>query len=798
MTAVVPDRATPVESDEQEWHRHPADVARLVVALLVTLGLVFWEAVEAGALRRVASDTVDLFDRLPSTLVGFLLGTLQLLATLAPLLVLLSLVARRRWRLLGTLAVAAGIGATVMAGLSTRLTDTAGASIDANLDANSWFTGAAYPSSSYLAGLTAVVTVAAPALRRPWRRTAWAAVAVVALVRLLTATIDPFTIGFLVALGSAAGSAVLVAFGARRRRIDVAVVEDVLSRCGIEPASVEVGETGPGTPVFEVQATDGERVRVSVLGRDERDTDLLIQIWRWLQVRGLGDPRPPESAQRVVERAALAAGLADASGARVARPVLVARTDEGAAVLGEQWVEGPRLDEVDPAALTDDVLQDLWRQVDRLHARGLAHQGLTGNRVVLADDGPTLVWFRAAGIDATERERDADVAQLLVETALRVGAAPAVDAAHQVLGADALGRALPLLQPVVLQPSTRSALKDGEGDLLEELRTETQQAAGVEAIELAKVRRIDLKSVVSLVGGTVLGYYVISLASDWADIWDTLRTADWSLIPLLLVLMALQYVAGALGLMGSVNQPLALGRSTQIMYAQSFLNRFTPANAGGMALRTRYLQKSGIDLTVAASAVGLTSVASGIVQVVFLILCVTWANTSLDLDRISLPSGSVILVVAVAIGALVGVVLASTWGRQKVRPWLSRTWADAWGNLRELGRDPSKMGLLLGGPLMSKVVTMGAFVVSARALGVSTPLSTLAGLYMVATTVGGAVPTPGGVGGIEAALTAALTAVGIEPATAASIVLLFRLITFWLPVLPGWWFLRRVQNKGYV
>ena len=48
-------------------------------------------------------------------------------------------------------------------------------------------------------------------------------------------------------------------------------------------------------------------------------------------------------------------------------------------------------------------------------------------------------------------------------------------------------------------------------------------------------------------------------------------------------------------------------------------------------------------------------------------------------------------------------------------------------------------------------------------------------MYMLGNTVGSAVPTPGGVGGIEAALIAVLTGAGVDDATAAAAVLVFRL-----------------------
>ena len=50
----------------------------------------------------------------------------------------------------------------------------------------------------------------------------------------------------------------------------------------------------------------------------------------------------------------------------------------------------------------------------------------------------------------------------------------------------------------------------------------------------------------------------------------------------------------------------------------------------------------------------------------------------------------------------------------------------------------------------------------------------------------GRCPTPGGIGAVEAALSAGLTAAGLHGAVAFSAVLLFRTVTFWLPVPFGW------------
>ncbi len=53
-------------------------------------------------------------------------------------------------------------------------------------------------------------------------------------------------------------------------------------------------------------------------------------------------------------------------------------------------------------------------------------------------------------------------------------------------------------------------------------------------------------------------------------------------------------------------------------------------------------------------------------------------------------------------------------------------------------------------------------------------------------------------GAIEAALTTTLTGIGISSGAAVSAVVIYRLATYWLPVLPGWLSWRLLQRLNYV
>ena len=85
-----------------------------------------------------------------------------------------------------------------------------------------------------------------------------------------------------------------------------------------------------------------------------------------------------------------------------------------------------------------------------------------------------------------------------------------------------------------------------------------------------------------------------------------------------------------------------------------------------------------------------------------------------------------------------------------------------------------------------------------RAFGGGGDIWAICVVYLAGATLGQAAPTPGGLGAVELALSAGLTAAGVEGSIAVSSVLLFRLLTFWLPTIPGWFSFNWLSKKGYL
>lgn len=71
-------------------------------------------------------------------------------------------------------------------------------------------------------------------------------------------------------------------------------------------------------------------------------------------------------------------------------------------------------------------------------------------------------------------------------------------------------------------------------------------------------------------------------------------------------------------------------------------------------------------------------------------------------------------------------------------------------------------------------------------------------VYLGASAVAAASPTPGGLGAVEAAAVVGLTALGIPAGPNVAGVLAFRLATFWLPIVPGWIAFRVSHQRGVI
>ena len=778
-------------------YRHPGDVIRLIIAGLVLAGALAVTAVTHGTYAGASATAVTAVA--PSALAGRVLaGLVQALFAGAAVAAVVLTLRYHRYRLLAGLAGGAVLAGVVLTGIVYLAGGDRPRALAAGAGSWSWLTGASLAGPALLAAAVACTVAAAPWLTRPWRRTAWILLWLAAVVRLITGTASPVEVVLAFAAGVTVGAGVLVLFGVPDRRIGPAEIAVALGSAGlpvtrVDPAPVEAKGSRPFTAVAE----DGTPLFIKVLGSDQRDADLLYRAYRFLRLRDIGDTRPAASLIQAAEHQALVAVMAGRAGVAVPAVRQVVKSADGSALLAMDRVGGSSLDLIPVQRISDTMIRELWQQVGGLHRARIAHRSLRAANVVVDGSArPWIVDFSFSELGATQRQIALDVAELLASLAVIAGPDRAVAGAVAVIGRDGLAAAVPLLQPLALSAGTRRAIARHDG-LLAQTRAAAAAAGGREDQDLARIQRVRPRTLLAIAAAAGAFYFLLPKLAQVGSGWNALLSADWAWLPLVIALSAVTYLASAVALMGAVRPRIRFWPTVLAQAASSFVNRVSPANVGGMALNARFLQKSGVDASAGVAAVGVNSLVGAVVHLVLIVVFFTWAGKGLG-KAFTLPSSSKLLLILAVVVAIVGIVLATRPGRRfasgKVIPGLR----SAGASLRRVAQNPGKMTMLFGGSALITLAYIGGLAASVQAFGGGPGIVVVGAVYLGASALAAAAPSPGGLGAIEAALVAGLTGVGMAAGPAVSAVLLYRLATYWLPVAPGWLSWRVLQQRDYV
>jgi uncharacterized membrane protein YbhN (UPF0104 family) len=234
-------------------------------------------------------------------------------------------------------------------------------------------------------------------------------------------------------------------------------------------------------------------------------------------------------------------------------------------------------------------------------------------------------------------------------------------------------------------------------------------------------------------------------------------------------------------------------RTVLAQVAGSFVKLVAPAAVGGVALNTRYLQKSGVRPGLAVASVGASQLVT-LGSHITLLLAFGYITGTEKTPSLS-PSRTVMAGLLTA-GVLALVVTAIPPLRKFISTRLRSLFAGVVPRMLDVLQQPVKLATGIGGTLMLTVSFVICLDACVRAFGGSLSYASIAVVYLAGNALGSAAPTPGGVGAVEAALTAGLVLAGLPNEVATPAVLLYRLLTFWLPVLPGWLSFGYLTRKG--
>jgi uncharacterized membrane protein YbhN (UPF0104 family)/tRNA A-37 threonylcarbamoyl transferase component Bud32 len=793
-----------VEDHLEPRVRIPADLVRCVIGVVEIALLVGLALLASQTATGVEVDLVNTSHHLPKALLhlaGFA-GYVALL--ILPVALAVRLAMLKQFRRLTEAVAGGGVAVGVVAAVNVLLNQSAMDKLHLALHTTSFgvsgLSGATL--DGYLAGLVAYVTVIGlRGGRANWRTAYITAICVYAIASLASSSTTVLSLLITIAIGSTVGSGLRYAFGTATGRPTAAEIAAALSASKDPIVAIRrVGNGGSEVRRYAATTADGDLLDVNVFDRDQQAADAFYRLYRRVRLKANISRSAPLTLEGAVERQALLAYATEDAGVMTPRLHAVIRVGPEAAALATAHVDGTTL-----AALgektTDDQLRHIWDTVRLLHQHRVTHRALTSDRIMFASggsphDGAGQVVLLDPGngdVAATDLQERLDLAQLIAQTALVVGPERAADVAIEKVPHEELLGLVPLLQPVALYRSTRAALRRRKG-VLAELRKRLTAAAPDGHVPPVQLERFRPRTIVSLIAG-VFAAYILSAQLAHVSFDTLLKESNPGWLVAALALSATTYVGATLAISGFVLEKLNMLRTLLVQVAGSFVILVTPAAVGGVALNVRYLRKAGVDAADAGASVGVTQVMSFIVFFVLVVISAAISGTSRATKTLTTPHEWEYIALAVLAG-LALIVLAIPAGRKLLLSRVGSLANQVIPRLLDVAQQPIKLVQGIGGSVLISIAYILCLATCVLAVGdTRIPIASIAVAYLAGNAAGSFIPSPGGIGTVEAALSFGLVGAGMPAATALTAVLLFRTVTFWLPVLAGWVSLHYLQRK---
>ena len=816
----------------EERVRHPRALVWMIGCALGIAGVLILSVVAHGTTEGVTED-VRSFNDLLAVILFVPVAVLQgLVSMFAPVAVIIELAVRRLGRQIIESIVGAALGLLLGVLTTVLLRHLGPDELVRGMSVWEAGTGFVLAIPEYAVALTAMLTVAGPATRRRSVRISWNLMFAALLIVLITGQVSLPGVLVALLLGRLAGSSVQYVSGTRSERAYGSDLVAAVRRAGFaptslarvhaqpEPAGDEAAASakaaqapGTGTPdagpddpaalalsradnnrVYALYCDDGVRRDVVVLDGDRQVVGLITRLWRALRLRGI-EGRAAISLKAVAERTALLSYAATAAGVRTPRLLGIGEFGDSIALVLEHASPAVSLRDLPDAEVDDDVIAEAWKQLGRAHEAGLTHRALTQD-VLLTHrdpDGDPHVWitgWEQGDIASPPLSRRLDLVQMLALIGLRVGPHRAVASAVRALPDADIAAIGPLIQSIALPRTTREEVRRAKG-LLGELRGALVERLPEASVQPQRISRFSARTVLTTTL-MIVAVAVIVTTINFNEIAHAVRGANPWWIAVAFALAILTWFGAGLTLVAFSPVRVPIGRATFTAAAGSFVALAAPAGIGPAALNLRLLTQRGVTMSMAVATVALVQVSQFVVTVLLLVALSIFTGSG---ALVELPSPAVLITlagIAVVVVATLLVPPVRRWGMGYIGPRL----AQVWPRLAQMLSHPGRLALGVAGNLIMTLGYIIALWCCLAAFGQSLSLVDIALVNLVGNALGALIPTPGGLGGVEGALTAGLTAAGVPATIAFSATILYRLCTYWGRVPMGWVAMKYLERKG--
>ena len=294
---------------------------------------------------------------------------------------------------------------------------------------------------------------------------------------------------------------------------------------------------------------------------------------------------------------------------------------------------------------------------------------------------------------------------------------------------------------------------------------------------MVRLRKTWLRPVASLLFTGVLVFFVFQNWQKFGESLRVMRSVPLNEFFLSIPLLALTFLLAAFAYSFLAFRRLRLRELLVVELAAAAINRLVPSGLGGLGVHGLYLHNRKHTTAQATAVVSINNLLGMVIHLSLLAAILVTGTAGQFRLGWHFSQGWVLLGGALVVGALLFV--------RPVRQKLKQFGHNLLVSLRRYERQPHKLAYAAMALLALTLIYLLILHLAARSFGVWLGAPSLFLVYTAGVFVGAAVPTPGGLAGVEAGLVGGFMAYGVGSTTAIAIALAFRLVTYWLPIVPG-------------
>ena len=223
----------------------------------------------------------------------------------------------------------------------------------------------------------------------------------------------------------------------------------------------------------------------------------------------------------------------------------------------------------------------------------------------------------------------------------------------------------------------------------------------------------------------------------------------------------------------------------RVQMAGLFVSKLLPSSLGTITLNMYYFTKRGYNLSEGTTMLTMNGITSTIAYSILIFLALLSDNFKVRtiFNDIHIPLGVIFIVLAVLLLLGFGLLIFG-----KIRHKIYVALKNLAENIKIYKHRPHAISISILTNGLGSFTGLFALYASAHALGVDLTLSSALLAYTFGNIAAGLIPTPGGLGAAEAGLYSGLVVVGVGVSDAVSVTMLYRLISYWIPILPGYYY----------